>query len=68
MKTQENNNRNFSIIFDEIEKFNQKDSSIRDNIINEDELQQDESIRTFGEICREINSNESNSTVFMTFS
>lgn len=68
MKSQENNNRDFSIIFEEIEKFNQKDSSIKDNIIAEDVLQQDESIRAFSEICREINSNESNSTVFMTFS
>lgn len=68
MSTQENNNKDFSIIFIEIEKYNQKDSSIKDNIINDDELQLDESIRAFGEICREINSNESNSTVFMTFS
>jgi hypothetical protein len=68
MKSQENNNRDFSIIFEEIEKFSQKDSSIKDNIIAEDVLQQDESIRAFSEICREINSNESNSTVFMTFS
>lgn len=68
MKSQENSNRDFSIIFEEIEKFSQKDSSIRDNIISEDVLQQDESIRAFSEICREINSNESNSTVFMTFS
>ena len=68
MKSQENNNRDFSIIFEEIEKFSQKDSSIKDNIITEDVLQQDESIRALSEICREINSNESNSTVFMTFS
>lgn len=68
MKSQENSNRDFSIIFEEIEKFSQKDSSIIDNIINDDLLQQDESIRAFSEICREINSNESNSTVFMTFS
>jgi hypothetical protein len=68
MNTQENNNKDFSIIFIEIEKYNQKDSSIKDNIIKDDELQLDESIRAFGEICREINSNESNSTVFMTFS
>jgi hypothetical protein len=68
MKSQENSNRDFSIIFEEIEKFSQKDSSIRDNIISEDVLQQDESIRAFSEICREINSNESNSAVFMTFS
>ena len=33
MKSQENNNRDFSIIFEEIEKFSQKDSSIKDNII-----------------------------------
>ena len=62
------NNRDFSIIFKEVEKFHQKDSSINDNIVNEEDLQQDESIRAFGEICREINSIESNSAVFMTFS
>ncbi|MCD6565122.1 MAG: hypothetical protein J7K53_04185 [Bacteroidales bacterium] len=61
-------NRDFSIIFKEVEKFHQKDSSINDNIVNEEDLQQDESIRAFGEICREINSIENNSTVFMTFS
>ncbi|MBU0765787.1 MAG: hypothetical protein KJ607_13240 [Bacteroidetes bacterium] len=68
MKTKENSNRDFSIIFEEIEKYNQKDSSIKDNIVNDEELQQDESIRVFGEICRKISSNESNSTVFTTFS
>lgn len=68
MNTQENNKRDFSIIFDEIEKYNKKDSLIKDNIINDDELQQDESIRAFGEICREINSSETNSAIFMTFS
>ncbi len=68
MKTQDNNKRDFTIIFEEIEKINQKDSSIKDNIISEDVLQQDESIRIFSEICREINSSENNSTVFMTFS
>lgn len=68
MKSQDNNNRDFSIIFEEIERFNQKNTSIRDNFINEDELQQDESIRAFGEICREINSIGSNSAVFLTFS
>ena len=62
------NNKDFSIIFKEVEKFHQKDSSINDNIVNEEDLQQDESIRAFGEICREINSIESNSAVFMTFS
>jgi len=60
--------RDFTIIFKEIEKFHQEDSSIKDNIVNEEDLQQDESIRAFGEICREINSSESNSAVFMTFS
>lgn len=36
------NNRDFSIIFKEVEKFHQKDSSINDNIVNEEDLQQDE--------------------------
>ncbi|MFA5433149.1 MAG: hypothetical protein WC319_09860 [Candidatus Paceibacterota bacterium] len=69
MKTAKSkNNSDFSLIFDEIEKFNQKDSSIIENLVTEDELKIDESIREFGKICSEISSNESNTTVFLTFS
>ena len=31
-------------------------------------LEQDETIRAFIEICKEINTSENNSTIFMTFS
>jgi hypothetical protein len=61
-------NRDFSIIFKEIEDFNMTDTSIVTNLVNEEERQQDESIRAFGEICRELNEIENNSTVFLTFS
>ncbi len=61
--------KDFTIIFKEIEKFHIEDSTIKDNIVNDEELQRDESIRIFGEICKEINNiNENSSTVFMTFS
>lgn len=69
METQKNDIKSdFSIIFKEIENFHQKDSSIRDNLLKEEDLQEDESIRAFGEIYREINSEESVSPVFLTFS
>ncbi|HNY62652.1 MAG TPA: hypothetical protein PLB61_00890 [Bacteroidales bacterium] len=68
MKSQENNNRDFSIVFEEVEKYNLKDSSIKDNIVSDDLLEQDETIRAFIEICKEINTSENNSTIFMTFS
>ena len=61
-------NRDFSMVFNEIDKFNLKDPTIKDNLVNDDILQMDESIRVFSEICREINSAENNSTVFLTFS
>ena len=61
-------NNDFSIIFNEVEKYHQKDSSIQDNLVREDDLKLDESIREFGNICNEINSIESNTTVFLTFS
>lgn len=69
MKADKNiSNSDFSLIFNEVEKFHQKDSSILENLVTEDELKIDESIREFGKICNEINSNESNTTVFLTFS
>jgi hypothetical protein len=60
--------RDFSIIFKEVERFHQHDTSINCTLVNEEDLQQDKSIREFAEICKEINSLESDSTVFMTFS
>jgi len=60
--------KDFTIIFREMEKIYQEDPSIIDNIVNEEDLQQDESIRLFGEICRELNSSDNSSAVFKTFS
>lgn len=68
MKSQEKSKKDFSIIFEKIESYSRKDSSIEDNIISSDILQEDESIRAFSEICRKINSNENNPTIFTTFS
>jgi hypothetical protein len=69
MKPQKKENkRDFSIVFKEMENFNQRDSSVKDNIVSEEALQQDETIRAFGEICKEINSIENSSAVFLTFS
>lgn len=64
----EKNKKDFSIIFQEIEKYHMSDASIQDNLLKEEDLEQDESIRAFGEICREISSEESTSLVFLTFS
>lgn len=60
--------RDFSIIFNEIEKFHEKDSSILNNLSKDEDITEDESIRKFGEICREISSNDCSTTVFLTFS
>ena len=69
METLNNDQRkDFSIIFNEIEKFHEKDSSILNNLSKEEDLAQDESIRKFGEICREISSNDCSTAVFLTFS
>lgn len=69
MKTAKNKiNSDFSLIFNEVEKFHKKDSSILENLVTEDELKIDESIREFGKICNEINWDENNTTVFLTFS
>jgi hypothetical protein len=68
MSTNSISYRDFSIIFKEIENLYQKDPSIRDNIVDRDVLEQDDTIREFGEICSEISSMENDTAVFMTFS
>ena len=60
--------KDFSIIFKEIEKFHEENPSFIKNIVKEEDLQNEESIRAFSEICKEINSEGNNSVVYMTFS
>ena len=60
--------RDFSIVFNEIEKFNLENPSFNDNGINEEDLKNDETIREFTDICREINNTEANPLVYLTFS
>jgi len=62
------NNRDFLIIFKEMENFNQEDPSVKNNMVSDEDLKQDETIRAFGEICKEINMVENSSAVFLTFS
>lgn len=63
-----NSKKDFSIVFKEIEKFHLENPSLSDNGITEEDLQNDESIREFTEICRQIADSETNSTVYLTFS
>jgi hypothetical protein len=60
--------RDFSIIFNEIEKFHIETPSFIDNGIKEEDLKNDETIREFTDICREINNTELNPVVYLTFS
>ena len=60
--------KDFSIVFKEIEKFRLENPSFNDNSVTEEDLKNDETIREFTEICRQINDSETNSTVYLTFS
>jgi len=60
--------KDFSIIFKEIEKFHEENPSFINNLVNEEDLKHDETIRAFGEICQEINSAGNTPLVYMTFS
>lgn len=69
MEQKDNNSKkDFSIVFKEIEKFHLENPSFNDNGVTEEDLKNDESIREFTEICRQINDSEANSTVYLTFS
>lgn len=61
-------NKDFSIIFKEIEKFHQQNPTFIYNLVSDEELDHDEKIRAFGEMCQEINSAGNNQVVYMTFS
>ena len=63
-----NSKKDFSIIFEEIEKFHLENPSFNDNGINEEDLKNDVTIREFTEICRQIKDSETDSTVYLTFS
>lgn len=58
----------FSLVFNEIEKFHAENPSLRDNFISSEDLQHNEIIREFTDICREINDTETNPIVYLTFS
>jgi hypothetical protein len=60
--------RDFSIVFNEIEKFHIDNPSFNENGINEEDIKNDEIIREFSDICREINNTETNPAVYLTFS
>jgi hypothetical protein len=64
----DNSKKDFSVVFKEIEKFHLENPSFNDNGVTEDDLKNDETIREFTEICRQINDSETNSTVYLTFS
>lgn len=60
--------KDFSVIFEEIEKFHVENPSFNDNGVSEEDIKNDVIIREFTEICRQINDSEPDSTVYLTFS
>ncbi|MFA5781847.1 MAG: hypothetical protein WC868_06220 [Bacteroidales bacterium] len=72
MDTANNSNEiknDFSIVFEKIEEYNKKNPSIAESGINCEDIKNDEAIRAFSDICREISSdNNNNPVVFLTFS
>lgn len=60
--------KDFSVVFREIEKFHLENPLFNDNGVTEEDLKNDETIREFVEICRQINYPETNSTIYLTFS
>lgn len=60
--------KDFSIIFKKMEEYNEKNPSFAEVGVNSADLQNDQTIREFGEICRQINDTNNNPVVFQTFS
>ena len=60
--------RDFSIIFNEIEKHNNTNSQFTINGSDDEKLRNDESIRTISEICHDINNTDEHPVIYLTFS
>ena len=57
MKTSDNN---YTLIFDQIDKYKVEDRRFFDNHLNEEDIIEDEAIREFCKICKEIQDNNDN--------
>ena len=71
MDTANNSNEiknDFSIVFEKIEEYKKGNPSFAESGINCEDIKNDEAIRAFSDICREINSENNNPVVFLTFS
>ena len=69
MKTGAKENKDFSILFKEIEKYKDENPFYIRDIQNVEELQNDEQIREFSEICQQITSSANKENiVYLTFS
>ncbi len=59
--------KDFSIIFKEIERFHTGNPANNDNGINEEDILNNEVIRKFNDLCREINNSDDKPVDYLTF-
>ncbi len=62
------NNNDYTLIFEQIDKFNTENPSFSENFINEEDLINDETIREFCEICKEMRDDSCDTVEFISFS
>lgn len=63
----EENNKEFSIIFKEIEKYYAENPLFFDKLLTLDDIRNDKTIREFSEICQEISAATNVPVVYRTF-
>ena len=68
MKKNEKSNNDFTIIFNQIENFNSNNPSFSECGINTEDIKNDQTIREFSNICRELNSDTNIDVIYNTFS
>lgn len=62
------NNNDYTLIFEQIDKFNTGNPGFSENFINDEDLINDEAIREFCEICKEIQNDNCDTVEFISFS
>jgi hypothetical protein len=57
----------FSIVFDKIRQYNEENSLSDNDFLKPEEIVENEEIRNFGQLCKELNDNSVGNVIYHTF-
>ena len=61
-------NNDFSIVFDKIKQYHEENSTSNNIFLKPEEINTNDEIRDFGQICRELNNDSNGIVIYQIFS